>query len=66
MEITINGEKRTCAAPMTVMSLLQSLGINPRSVAVERNLEIVGRNEMESKIVEDGDAFEIIRLVGGG
>ena len=67
MELTINGEKRSgFVAPLTVADLLEQLGINPKSVAVERNLEIIARNVMNKAAIQDGDAIEIIRLVGGG
>ncbi|MBL7178792.1 MAG: sulfur carrier protein ThiS [Desulfobacterales bacterium] len=67
MELTINGEKRSgFVAPLTVADLLEQLGINPKSVAVERNLEIVARNAMNKAAIQDGDTIEIIRLVGGG
>lgn len=66
MEITVNGEKRSCAGPLTVVGLLQMLEINPKSVVVEKNLSIVARAEMESETIRDGDSIEIIRLVGGG
>jgi sulfur carrier protein len=66
MEVTINGEKRTFQTSLTITELLQSLGINPLSVVVERNLTIVPRNEMEQEKVQDADSIEIIKLVGGG
>jgi thiamine biosynthesis protein ThiS len=66
MEIKINGKKRTFETPLTVIRLLQSLGINPRSVVVERNLKIVPRSEMEEETIQDADCIEIIKLVGGG
>lgn len=66
MEITINGEKKDIAAPMTVARLLDSLGIKPGSVVVERNLKIVAKTEYEKEPVEEGDSVEIIRFVGGG
>lgn len=66
MEITVNGEKQHHRGPLTVGGLLQSLGIDPRSVVVERNLQIVARSEMENEPVVAGDAIEIIRFVGGG
>ena len=52
--------------PLTITGLLQSLGISPQSVVVERNLKIVPRNEMEEETVQDADSIEIIKLVGGG
>ncbi len=66
MEITINGERREYSGLPVLGDLLASLGINPKAVAVERNLRILARNEIPGEPVEPGDAFEIIRLVGGG
>ena len=66
MEIKVNGEQRCYTGPLTVGELLRSLGINPKSVAVERNLRILARGEIEGEPIEPGDEFEIIRLVGGG
>jgi thiamine biosynthesis protein ThiS len=66
MEISLNGEKRSFEAPLTVASLLKSLEIRQGSVVVERNLRIVARSEMEHEPVEEGDSIEIIRLVAGG
>jgi sulfur carrier protein len=64
--ISVNGEQKDYKGPMTMGGLLQALGINPGSVAVERNLKIVARGELELEPIEEGDAIEIIRLVGGG
>lgn len=66
MEITINGENRQYTGPPTLGDLLRSLGVAPRSVAVERNRKILARSDIESEPVEQGDSFEIIRMVGGG
>jgi sulfur carrier protein len=60
MEITLNGERRKLETPLTVTGLLQSLGINPQSVVVERNLRIVPRNEMEEEAIQEADSIEII------
>lgn len=66
MEITVNGEKLTYKGPPTVVGLLESLGINPRAVAVERNLQIILSDEIEAAKLEDGDCLEVMRMVGGG
>ena len=44
MTVSVNGEPRTLPRPMTVTSLLASIGLDPRKVAVERNREIVPRS----------------------
>ena len=66
MEVKINGEKKTFDIPLTVSGLLDSLGINPQSVVVELNLQIVVRSKMDHEPVKDGDSVEIIKLVSGG
>jgi sulfur carrier protein len=66
MEITVNGHKQDYFGPPYMTGLLESLGISPRPVIVERNLRIVPRNELEKEPVHDGDQIEIIRFVGGG
>jgi len=66
VEISVNGQKRNYPGPLSIAQLLQSLGINPRSVVVERNLTIVARGAIEQELLQEGDVIEIIRLVGGG
>ena len=66
MEVTVNGEKRSYDGPMTLLGVVESLGLRPGSVAVERNLVIVPRKGMDREMIRDGDAIEIMRLVGGG
>jgi thiazole synthase len=66
MKVTINGEERAFAAPMCVEALLVSLGIDPRKVAVERNLEIVPKSTYGDVTVGEGDRLEIVHFIGGG
>ena len=66
MELRVNGEIRRWDSPVTVLALIESLGIRPGTVVVERNLKIVPRERIAEEMVEDGDSLEIIRLVGGG
>ena len=66
MEIRLNGETRQWDRSLTVHDLLETLGVRPEGVVVERNLTIVPRERMAEEPVEDGDSIEIIRLVGGG
>ena len=43
LTVTLNGEARQLNAPTSVRGLLESLGLDPAKIAVERNLEIVPR-----------------------
>ena len=66
MEITVNGERRRFPEPLDVLGLLECLDIQPRKIAVERNLEIVPRSAFSREMLSDGDRIEIVQFVGGG
>ncbi|MFC2952096.1 sulfur carrier protein ThiS [Marinicaulis aureus] len=66
MDITVNGEERRFEGPITVAGLLAALELQPRKIAVERNLEIVPKSLFEDTALSDGDKIEIVQFVGGG
>ena len=65
MRIEVNGEHREIEAA-TILGLVETLGLNPKKVAVERNLEIVPRSLHGETALAEGDRIEIVQLVGGG
>lgn len=66
MQLTINGEHKTFEAPLTVELLLTRIGLDPKKVAVERNLEIVPKSQYDGVGLVDGDRLEIVQFIGGG
>lgn len=66
VQINVNGESREFAAPISVANLLDSLGIDHRQVAVERNRRILPRACFEETLLAAGDCLEVVTLVGGG
>jgi len=66
MEVTINGEPRRLDAEVSLETLLRDLKIDPKKVAVERNLEIVPRSTYDSVRIASGDRLEIVHFIGGG
>jgi len=66
IEISLNGEPRRVNAGATVSALLADIGILPRKVAVERNLEIVPKSKFDDTQLDQGDQIEIVQFVGGG
>jgi thiazole synthase len=64
--IRVNGEHRRVPGGITLVEVLNELGLDPQRVAVERNLEIVPRSALGEVRVEDGDSYEIVHFVGGG
>ncbi len=66
MTIQVNGESRGVGEGQTVAALLQELDIRADRVAVELNLEIVDRNDFDTRGLCDGDRVEILSFIGGG
>jgi len=66
MNIVLNGDPRTVAAPLSISQLLQAEGLGERRVAVEVNGEIVPRSRHDERVLSDGDRVEIVHALGGG
>ena len=66
MKIVMNGQAREIEPGTTVARLIESLKMQPRYLAVERNFELVPRTRHAQCVLEDGDKLEIVTLVGGG
>ena len=69
MHLTVNGKPReveTSADVLTLPELLASFEVNPRLVAVAINGDVIPKHEFDATSVRDGDAVEIVRMVGGG
>jgi thiazole synthase len=64
--ITINGESKSFPASLSVAELLNQLGKDASKLAVEVNRELVSRAKHAGVVLNDGDAVEIVTLVGGG
>jgi sulfur carrier protein len=66
VEIIVNDETREIPDGSTVTDLLALLKMEPRYLAVERNLELIPRARHAECVLEPGDRLEIVTLVGGG
>ncbi len=66
MQIQVNGEQREVEAKASIAGLLEQMELDPRYLAVERNLELVPRAEHAKTLLADGDRLEVVTLVGGG
>ena len=64
-QIQLNGEPRLVQAA-TILALVEELALDPRKVAVERNLEIAPRSTYGDTALADGDRIEIVTFIGGG
>ena len=66
LSLTVNGEPYRIPGPATVAALLAHLELDPRTVVVELNREIVRRARVAEVDLRDGDQVELVHFVGGG
>lgn len=66
MEVVLNGNAEKLAKEMNLSEFLFSKGLNPDTIIVEYNENIVRNQEWENIILQDKDRLEVLRFVGGG
>ena len=66
IRLQVNGKQVELEAPTPLVLYIETLGVNPRTVAVEHNGEIIQRERFASVVLGEGDRVEIVRMVGGG
>jgi len=66
LHVVVNGEPRLVPGPATIADLLRQLNLDPRTVVVELNREIVRRPRLEETALSEGDSIELVHFVGGG
>jgi sulfur carrier protein len=66
MKVVINGEDRTLEDALSVLDLLETLGLSARATIVEHNGTVLHKAALGETNVQEGDRLELIRLVGGG
>ena len=63
--VTVNGEKKEIAGK-NLYQYLKEEGFEMNRVVVERNLEIVPKEELKRIMIQEEDSIEVLRFVGGG
>ncbi len=66
MTVLVNGEERRVNEMATVLDLLRQFSIDPQTVVVEVNREIVRRPALADTLLHKGDRVELVHFVGGG
>ena len=66
MLLTINGKQQSFPDSLTLVQLIEQLGMKGDRVAVELNRDIVPRNQWSETLLKEGDRLEIVHFVGGG
>ncbi len=65
-QIVVNGEPRDVAPGTRLLDLLAVLELDPRTVAVEKNGEVLRRASFGEVELQPRDRLEIVRFVQGG
>jgi thiamine biosynthesis protein ThiS len=66
LALVLNGEPYEMNEDATVLDLVTTLGRDPRSVAVERNGELLPRAAYAATRLAAGDRLEVVHFVQGG
>ncbi|WP_027188230.1 sulfur carrier protein ThiS [Desulfovibrio cuneatus] len=66
LELIVNGQPHTCAAPTTLAQLVSTLAPASGALVVERNGHIIAQEAWATCSLEAGDVLELIHFVGGG
>ncbi|MBU1043303.1 MAG: thiamine phosphate synthase [Candidatus Omnitrophica bacterium] len=66
MQLRINGKPQEIKDNFTLETLISDKGLNPSSIVVEYNAQIMPKQKWAEVILKQGDIIEIISFVGGG
>lgn len=66
MHITVNGEQTSILEGTSLLSLIESRGLDPQAVVAELNLDIVPAGTFADVRLNPGDSLELLQFVGGG
>jgi thiamine biosynthesis protein ThiS len=66
MLVSVNGESRDVATGTTVAALLASLDLDPSTLVVQRNEDIIELAQHADTVLAENDQIELVRFVGGG
>ena len=66
IKIFINGDLKKFPQEINIVSVLVSLNISSKHIAIEINESLIFRSDWEKTNLKDGDKVEIVKAIGGG
>ena len=66
IKIFINGDLKKLPQEANIVSVLESLNISSKHIAIEINENLVFRSDWQETNLKDGDKVEIVKAIGGG
>lgn len=64
--VSVNGDTKSLQKGISLEAFLTGLELDPKKLAVERNLHIVPKSTFADVLLADGDTLEIVHFIGGG
>ena len=66
MTIIVNGETKEYTTELTLLEMMNKLGIADKVMAAAVNMNIVKQDVWDTHTLNDGDKVELLDFVGGG
>lgn len=66
LQITVNGKEEMLKKALCLAEFIESKGLNPETIIVEHNGEIVKKQEWTGIVLQENDCLEVLNFVGGG
>lgn len=66
MKITVNGNEVELQNSKTISEFIKERNIAGKLFVIEKNLEIIQKEDYEKTEIKEGDKIEIVGFVGGG
>ena len=66
IKIFVNGDLKKFPSQTNIVSVLESLNISSKHIAIEINENLVFRSDWQETNLKDGDKVEIVKAIGGG
>ncbi len=66
IKIKCNGKDCEVKENQSVMEIITEYNLNPKTVVVELNRNIIMYDDFESTLLQENDVIELINFVGGG
>ena len=66
IQIILNGKPHNIKEKTNIISLLETLSLSEKKVAIEINEEVVPSDNYVKKILSAKDRVEIVHFIGGG
>ena len=63
--VKMNGKEKDIAG-LNLFEYLEETGYRPDRIVVERNLEILAREDLGNITIQDEDTIEVLEFMGGG